>query len=314
MACLAHSPRGWSGARAFLHALLAALAFEFCSRAETAAVGSLPPHARFQFEDGLIRLQEKPELRLNIKGGKLEAGDPLVLWPCSPQSHELFDISPDGLIKLQANPQFCLNAEGGASAGTRIVTWPCEHGGIRAEHEEFSLGADGRLRLKQQPKMCINIKGGLIQLGAEVVLWPCGSGAEPNELFTVQDGMIKVRANTTFHLNVAQGDLEKSAPVVVWACQAAAHEAFEATGDKRIRVKSRPELCLNAEGGVAMAKRIIAWPCAETPQANELFVYDKDRGVIFSVEDPALGFNAKGGSMHPGDELVLWPLEDKKEL
>lgn len=275
----------------------------------------LPKHSLFVYEqgEGLIRLHDKPDLRLNVKGGApVENGSPLILWPCGPLNHELFKFEK-GLFKLMVDESLCLNVAGGANAGSGLSLWPCEQGGSRVDHEEFEMKSDGRIVLKQNPTMCLNIKEGNIGHGGEVVLWPCADQPSENELFSVEEGYIKVKSKPDFHFNV-QGELKAEAKVVLWSCQAGAHEAFDLTADGRIKLRMRPEMCLNAEGGVGAGQKIIAWPCSEHPEENELFEYDFNKKTLYSKKNPDLGFNAAGGAMQAGDEIVLWSLKDTDEL
>jgi len=277
----------------------------------SAGIANIASHSLFSHdqESGLVNLVKNPELRLNVKGGLAEPeGAPVILWPCGPQNHELFKVE-DGLIKSQADPNMCLNVAGGANEGAPLSLWPCEHSGKRTAQEEFEIRNDGRIGVKKHPNMCLNVEGGAIQHGTKIVLWPCRSTSSANELFIVNpNGYIQVKAKPDFHFNV-QGEVKAGAGVVLWDCQAAAHEALEFTKDSRIRFKMGNEWCLNAENGVAAGNRIIAWRCADKPAANELFKYDAKRKVVYSVENPDLGFNAAGGTMQAGDEIVLWPFK-----
>lgn len=280
----------------------------------------IPKHSLFNYEPatGLFRLQQNTDLRLNIKGGAKsdqikEKGEPAILWPCGPLNHELF-IFKDGLIKLKVDENMCINVAGGASPGSNVNLWPCEHGGTRVEHEEFEMRDDGRIALKQKPDMCLNIKGGAIEHGSEVILWPCSvDGDGQNDVFSFNDGYIQVKGKPEFHFNI-QGELKPEAKVVIWSCQAGPHESFDFTDDGRIRLKMMPDLCLNAEGGVAAGHRIIAYPCFPSPEDNELFAYDSKKSVIYSKRNSELGFNVAGGGMNAGDEIVLWDLRETDEL
>eukprot|EP00746_Dinoflagellata_sp_MGD_P064717 gnl/MRDRNA2_/MRDRNA2_26999_c0_seq1.p1 gnl/MRDRNA2_/MRDRNA2_26999_c0~~gnl/MRDRNA2_/MRDRNA2_26999_c0_seq1.p1 ORF type:complete len:288 (+),score=48.70 gnl/MRDRNA2_/MRDRNA2_26999_c0_seq1:85-948(+) len=270
---------------------------------------SIPKHALFEYEaaTGLIQPTANKDLRLNVKGGALEPGSPVILWNCGPLNHELFKID-NGLIKLKVDEKMCLNVAGGVSPGAKLTLWPCEHEGIRVPHEQFDVRQDGRIALTHSPDMCLNVKGGAVQHGAEVILWPCGNGTDT---FTVSDGYIQVQSNPKFHFNI-QGELKAESQVVLWSCQAGPHEAFEFTGDSRIRLKMKNDLCLNSEAGVRAGHRIVVWPCSTPPAENELFEYDKDRNVIYSMDKTEMGFNAAGGGMKAGDEIVLWPFEDEE--
>jgi len=280
----------------------------------SAAVPAIPKHSLFSYdkESSLITLVGNPELRLNIKGGLGEPqGAPIVLWPCGPLDHELFKME-NGLIKSQADPNLCLNVAGGANEGSPVSLWPCEHNGKKEPHEEFDLRNDGRIALRQKPNMCLNVEGGQIQHGTKLVLWPCRTTPPANELFIVNpNGYIQVKAKPEFHFNV-QGAVAAGSQVGLWDCRAGPHESFEFTRDSRIRLKMANDWCLNAEGGVGPGNRIIAWPCAQTPQSNELFKYDSKRKVVYAAENPNLGFNAAGGTMNAGDEILLWPFKDEE--
>jgi len=289
--------------------ILMAIAFIILWALVSRSVG-IPRHSFFSYDEvsGLIHLDEVPELRLNVKGGDLETpGAPIILWPCSPQIHEMFEMQ-NGLIKLSVEERLCLNAAGGAGAGNAVVLFPCEQDGVRAPNEDFEVRSDGRIALKQSPDLCLNVEGGTIELGAKIVMWPCSDGEVSNELFSLNDGMIQVKQQPSFHFNV-QGELAPGSPIILWQCGAGVHEALEFTADSRIRLKMHQQFCLNAEGGLAPGHRIVAWPCSETAESNELFKYDPDLKIIYSLENPELGFNAAGGEMQAGDGIVLWPFE-----
>lgn len=274
--------------------------------------GGVPAHSKFQVTPaGVIELLENPQLRLNSKGGKMEEGDQIVLWPCAAQNHEIFDFA-GGLVKLRANPLFCLNAQGGTNLGAKIVTWPCSHRGFPEEHEGFEFGKDGRIRLKKHPDKCITVKEGRLELGTEVVLWKCGqTNAHTHDRFVYKDGLIQLEANRDYHLNLYGGDVTTSAPVVLWTCAPGPHEIFEFTfPDNRIRLKHKPELCLNAEGGLAQGSRLVLWPCHAEAEPHEKFVYDKVRQVIHSQYISTLAFNVKGGTIQSGAEIILWTTDE----
>lgn len=286
-----------------------------------AARAGILEHSRFIYDvnESQIKLRKHPELHLNVKGGELAAGSPLVLWPCNPHSHEIFDFDTENhLIRLRANKDVCLNAESGLSAGARITTWPCMQHGELVEHERFTLGSDGRIRAGEKQDLCINVKGGNIANGGELILWHCSGSEDPDVLdrFEYDSGLIKVKKFPDFHFNIVGGSLTEPAHLVLWVCHPGAHEVFEfvkrqGDGDKlkgQVRLKLVPELCLNAEGGVGLGHRIVVWPCSEEGQPNEDFDYDPIRNVIYSAAHPNLGFNVKGGNTAPGGEIVLWSL------
>lgn len=275
-------------------------------------VVGLPRHSRFVVtKAGVVQFVENRELHLNVKGGAMAAGDPLILWPCSAQSHEIFDLG-DGVITLRVNPLLCLNAKGGVWKGTAIVTWPCSHRGRREANEEFTLGEDGRIRLRSRPDLCINVKEGVVELGARLILWPCGEApSDIRDVFTYHDGLIQLEADHEYHLNVQGGDNVNSAPVVLWRCEPSRHEVFEFTSpDNRIRLKHKPEMCVNAEGGLALGSRLIIWPCHAVPEVNERFVYDREQQVILAQVVRTLAFNVKAGNVQNGGEVILWTIDE----
>jgi len=275
-------------------------------------VAGVPRHSRFTVtKAGVVELVENRELRLNAQGGGMAPGDALLLWPCSAQTHEVFDIR-DNVIRLHANPLLCLNAEGGANAGARIITWPCSHRGLPEAHEEFRFGEDGRIRLLQHPDTCISVRGGLVELGATLILWPCGQDASHmHDVFVNHDGVIRLEANREYHFNAQGGDVVNSAPVVLWRCEPSRHEIFEFTfPENRMRLKHKPELCVNAAGGLGPGNRLIMWPCAAEPAVNERFVYDLERQVIHAQAVRTLAFNVKGGNMQNGGEVILWTTDE----
>jgi len=290
------------------------------------ALAQVPPHMRFALQEGEVRSLERPELRLNARGGAMQPGDPLVLWPCSPHDHELF-VPPteEGLIRLAAVPAapggtggsagsgggLCLQAEGGPTAGSRIIVWPCMQESRVMPHEAFEFHR-GTMRLKRFPDLCVNIKGGFSGRGGEAILWHCGDEPGPNEQFIFDNGRIALLSDSEFHLNVAGGNLTHGSPVVVWSCQAGHHEVFEFSDDGRLRSATHQGLCVNAEGGLGAGRRLVLWPCAEAPEANELFEQDSTREFIFASKNPNLAFNAAGGGLQSGDEVVLWPLVEKE--
>lgn len=271
----------------------------------------MPGHSKFKVaRSGVIELVDNPQLRINVKGGAMNKGDRLILWPCSPHDHELWDVE-DYVIKLRGSP-LCLNAEGGARPGARIVTWPCSHRGVTEPHEEWTFDEDGRIRLVEHPEFCISVRGGLVEVGANLILWKCGNDpGHAHDIFVNTGGLIQLKANRDFHLNAQGGDLLNSALVVLWKCTPAKHEIFEFTWpDNRMRLKHKPEMCVNAEGGLGQGNFLIVWPCHEEPEVNERFVYDRERQVIHPQVIPTLAFNVKGGNTQNGGELILWTTDE----
>merc|ERR1711971_697996 len=113
----------------------------------------------------------------------------------------------DNAIKLRSNSLLCLNAEGGASAGAKIITWPCAHRGSPETHEEWQMDSDGRIRLRDRPEMCINVKGATIDLGSELVLWPCGEDQfHMHDIFVYNEGLLQLKTDLDYHFNIQGGD------------------------------------------------------------------------------------------------------------
>jgi len=272
---------------------------------------SVPLHMVWDLSsEGLLQPRSKPEMWLNVKGGSPEAGRGLVLWNSQPQAHELFHFSGTQ-IKLVANPGLCLNVEGGIDLGHNFITWPCSSEQELAPNEEFVYELEtGLIKLKQHPTLCLNVKGGDLTHGGELIIWQCESVS--HELFTVNSNEISMQVNPKLHFKVAAEDVtEVGAKVILYAGR---HDVFEFDQvNSRLKL-SNTNLCLNAEAGVMPANRIILWPCAEKLADNELFLYDKKSGVISSAIDPELGFNAAGGRLLLGDEIVLWYVQEKTEL
>eukprot|EP00928_Gymnodinium_smaydae_P008476 TRINITY_DN13088_c0_g1_i2.p1 TRINITY_DN13088_c0_g1~~TRINITY_DN13088_c0_g1_i2.p1 ORF type:complete len:330 (+),score=29.98 TRINITY_DN13088_c0_g1_i2:101-991(+) len=273
----------------------------------------VPAHAKFNILGDTIVLKDNPKLRLNVKGGMLKPGDPLVLWPCSAQNHELFSILPNGLIRANGNDTLCLNAEEGVGVGHQIIAYHCPSGRDPDENEAFEMDAKGRIRLKSHPTMCLNVKGGRIEQGTPVVVYPCSEG-EPlmHEVFMLEDGLIKVKRNPDLHFNIKGGVLDTHHPVVLWGCQASRHEIFEFTPERTLKLTHGRGLCVNAEEGLAHGHRLIAYPCSSPPGRNELFEYDSETETIFSVARPELGFNVKEAAMRAGTEIILYPRFDEE--
>jgi hypothetical protein len=246
----------------------------------------------------------------------MKAGDPLVLYPCSPHAHELFTMTNEGLIRLSSNLNLCLQAKGGLSTGNEIVTYHCSQGGINRRHETFTMDNDGRIRAKAEPDLCMNVEGGDLNSGAKLILWKCSKGLDaPNELFKYAGGMILLKSNEALRFNVAGADIENVLqPITLWHCQPHDHELFEFTEAGALRLQRRPDMCVNAENGLQASHRLVLWPCTTPLGKNERWKHSPRDSTIHSIDLPSVGFNAKGGGMAQGDELVLWWLHESQEL
>lgn len=290
--------------------LFGALAFGGLQLQVTAGV---PEHMQFSFKkEGIIQMKHKRKLRLNVKGGALEHGDPIVLWNAQESSHVQFE-EKDGSIKLMNNPTMCLNIEGGLVAGSNLVTWPCRQSHEKSLNEDFKFGRGkmkGRIHPRSDSSLCLNVKGGAIEEGAEVVLWHCEEGHD-HEKFIMVGNRITVMDHPELHFNVAGGDLSTpGVKIVLYKRHASANEVFKMS-EGRIHLQQRTDLCLNAEGGLSAGHRIVVWPCSPEPEENELFYFDEKTGAIHSSKEPELAFNAAGGGMILGDEIVLWSTKEE---
>lgn len=273
-------------------------------------LAELSAHMTFDStETGLLVSRANNALRINVRNALTQSGSDLVLWQCESKSHELFQLSGTQ-IQLVANPQLCLNAERGLVEGHRLITYPC--GADNGASEEFFYD-NGLLKALRAPELCIDVKGGEMKSGAELQLWTC-HGNE-NEMFHLDGTKIFLKKYPHLNFNVAGGDVAgHGSPVILWSCEGADHELFEFTFDGRLRMKTFPDLCLNAEGGVRSGNKIILFPCHSEPQDTELFTYDRSSGLIIATMDPNLGLNAAGGQAQAGDEIVLWPLSESRDL
>lgn len=275
------------------------------------AAAAVPDHMQFTFDKtGVIQLKHKPELRLNIKGGEFKHGDPVLLWNEQEENHEQFSFD-HGLIRSKTNPTMCLNVQGGLAAGHNLVTWHCGEKSKAEPHELFKFEKSGRIHPKSDHNLCLNVKAGDFSPGAEVVLWQCEGSGHAHELFKQDGDRITVASHPDLHFNVAGGDLSvPGAKVVLYNKQPSAHEVFEIF-EGRIHLKQHTELCLNAEGGLGAGHRVVLWPCSPVPAENELFQFDKKSGAIKATKAPELAFNAAGGGMNLGDEIVLWNIKEE---
>eukprot|EP00931_Biecheleriopsis_adriatica_P050605 TRINITY_DN29313_c0_g1_i1.p1 TRINITY_DN29313_c0_g1~~TRINITY_DN29313_c0_g1_i1.p1 ORF type:complete len:322 (+),score=59.00 TRINITY_DN29313_c0_g1_i1:74-967(+) len=144
-------------------------------------------------------------------------------------------------------------------------------------------------------------------------LYACAEAAAPEHMQwqVSKDGLVQLRSRPEMRLNVkGGGDIEAGQEVVIWHCQAHAHEQFEFVGTQ-IKLKSNPQLCLNAERGAQESHPIVTWSCSPPNELgdNEQFVM-KPNGKIQVKDHPELCLNVKAGLMQPGAEIILWRCSD----
>merc|ERR1712107_570976 len=103
-------------------------------------------------------------------------------------------------------------------------------------------------------------------------------------------------------------DLDEPSDVILGGCDYDKFAFDKKTQQIRLR---NTDFCINAEGGIGFDAPLIVWQCTtekgKVPE-NERFHYDAHRGVIFSLKDPNLIFNIKGGNISVGTPAVLYPI------
>jgi len=129
------------------------------------------PNEQFVFNDGRIVLVNNTNFHLNVAGGNLTAGSPVVIWSCQADHHEIFEFTDDGRLRSATNKDLCVNAEGGLGAGRRLVLWPCS--ATPEDNELFEQdSARGIIFATKNPNLAFNAAGGGLQSGDAVLLWP----------------------------------------------------------------------------------------------------------------------------------------------
>jgi len=183
----------------------------------------------------------------------------------------------------------------------------------------------GLIQLASNTKLRFNVKGGQPKEGDPVVLWECSPGN--HEIFTLGNGDIKMGAYADRCLNV-EGGANAGHRIITWPCshngKQTEHEQFSLGKDGRIKLKKKHSLekkhmCINVKGGIedggspALGAELILWPCADTPQPNEVFVFDEGQIKLKSNQD--FHFNVAGGNVEgvhdegtkeKGGFLVMW--------
>lgn len=276
----------------------------------------VPKHTKFIWNpgDGVLELEVNRSLRVATVGKG--PASRLVLRPGKAVVHEKFAFR-DRTVFLSENPSLCLGSETGqVEDGARIVAQPCDKSGEQpSPHQAFHFGLDNRIK-SIGSAMCMVVKNNKMVPGAEIVLGDCGEhdGFIGNKMFARQGGKIQVKRRTDLHFNVQNGAVGN--PIVLWKTEAGRDESFDFSKDGRLRVKGSDKLCLVALGGIAPGRSIRTVLCSTGPEPlpEEKFEYDDSRNVICASEDKNMVFNVKGGAMKPGDELVIWPVDESRLL
>lgn len=282
------------------------LVHALASASSALLAASASNRSEFLFEAGVFKLLENPSLRLRFQFDEGDGlGQPLGLWPCMPQRHELFILTA-GRIRPKHAPDMCLGESNDPDSWSIIATWRCDT--LSVEH--FTMTIDGRIRPEGRRHVCLYLPEGWI----EPLMHTCTESAT-NEVFELADGLLRIKSHPDYHLSVDGGHLGVPGSVVMGACQAQTHEIFEFTKEYRLRLMKRKDRCIKAERGLEVGGRLILHHCpAERPTRNEQFRYDPSSGAILALQKQTLGFSVKQANTLAGGEIVLWPLSAGREL
>lgn len=109
-----------------------------------------------------------------IRGSSVDAGTPLIQWPCNGARDQDFQFTRVGnrfQIRAQ-HSNLCLAVEGNSTSGrARIVQLPCTNGDNRLWQRRGS-GRNVSLR-SERSGMCMGVASGSQDNGAEIVQMPC---------------------------------------------------------------------------------------------------------------------------------------------
>jgi hypothetical protein len=102
--------------------------------------------SRAATRSGGSRASDDPRLVLDIKGGTLAPGTPLIVWgrnsPASP--NQLWTLTSDGYLQCRADPDLVLDVQGGDLVpGTPLIVWG--RNSPRSPNQMWALGRDGHL-------------------------------------------------------------------------------------------------------------------------------------------------------------------------
>ena len=108
-------------------------------------------------------------LCLDIKGGAGK-GNPVIVYSC--RSGALNQTWYRHANEIRSADGYCLDQKGGEGQGNKVIAWPCHN----KANQQWRWFNDGTIRTNSG-NFCLDVRGGKAVSGAEVILWPCKSGA-----------------------------------------------------------------------------------------------------------------------------------------
>ena len=132
-------------------------------------------------------------LVLDIKGGNLTAGTPIIVWteniPTSP--NQIWMFTNDGHIRCSSNPNLVLDIEGGnLNPGTQVIVW--SENFPASPNQLWLRTGDGHIANSANSNLVLDIEGGNLNPGTPVIVWSENSPPSPNQLWGfTSDGYIR---------------------------------------------------------------------------------------------------------------------------
>lgn len=106
----------------------------------------------------------KAELCVDIAGGKLVEGTPIMLWPCHGKAPQLFDYDPARkAVVARANRSLCVDDV--VKQGLALVK--CNATRMRWTVDNSAPG------VRSQDGRCWDARGGALAPRTRMILWPC---------------------------------------------------------------------------------------------------------------------------------------------
>src|SRR5579883_128568 len=119
-------------------------------------------------------------LCLDVKGGVLRNGNPVIVWPCHGGENQTWFMHSDGIIEMSNNKCLDLRSENESNRpGVKAIIWTC-HG---RHNQRWWPGP--RNSLRSGTNLCLDVKGGRMRPGDEVIMWPCHGGR--NQRWIIRD-------------------------------------------------------------------------------------------------------------------------------
>lgn len=171
-------------------------------------------------------------------------------------------------------------------------------------HSKFIYSKeDGLIKVYEKSNLHLNARGGSLQQSDPIVLWP--NSAHNHEIFDIADGLIKVVSDANLCLN-AEGGAHQGHRLILWGCEKnSVNEEFLMEPDGRIHLQFKMGLCVNVEGGKLVdSANLILWPCHDSPQPHEVFVYHDRMIKVKSNMD--LHFNVARAVTEQSSPVVLY--------